>query len=155
MSRNAFSFTLVLVSALALSACGTKTLTLTSFNGTETAQVTVEIADSPEEREKGLMHRTELKQDTGMLFVFSEPQVLSFWMKDTKIPLEIIFFDQAGNFVNVHSMEPCTAMPCPSYSSAELSLYALEVNAGFKEQHKIGTGWKLDPKQVQKISKPT
>ncbi len=146
---------LVLTSALLLSACGSKQLTLSSYDGTKTAVLTVEIADSPKEQEKGLMNRTELDADTGMLFVFAEPQMLSFWMKDTKIPLDIIYFDAAGEFVSTLSMEPCTAMPCPGYPAASLSSYALEVNKGFREKYQIGTGWKIDVKQVQKMSKPT
>ena len=100
------------------------------------------------------MNRTELEPETGMLFVFTEPTMLQFWMKDTKMPLEIYFFDDAGQFVSVSTMEPCSTATCPTYKAAALSRYALEVNKGFRETHKVGTGWKLDLKEVQKISKP-
>ncbi len=155
MFSRRLSLVLTLASVLVLSACGAKTLTLSSFDGTETRTVSVEIADSPKEREKGLMNRESLDHDTGMMFVFTEPQILSFWMKNTKVPLDIIFFDAAGNFVNSHTMEPCTEDPCPSYKAAALSKYALEVPKGYRADNKIGTGWKLDLKQVQKISKPS
>lgn len=145
----------VITAALLLSACGTKTVTLSSFDGSESVTVNVEIADSPEEREKGLMNRTSLKPDAGMLFVFPEPQMLSFWMKNTLIPLDIIFFDAQGNFVSAHTMEPCTENPCPTYQAAALSSYALEVRKDYRKDHGIGTGWKLDLTEVQKISKPT
>ncbi len=101
------------------------------------------------------MNRTELDSDSGMLFVFTKPDMLSFWMKDTKIPLEVLYFDTAGEFVSALSMEPCTAMPCPGYRAASLSSYALEVNKGFREKYKVGTGWKIDVKQAQKMSEPT
>lgn len=155
MKRPILTIAFVLVSAALLTACGPKTLTLSSYDGTKTAVVTVDIADSPAEREKGLMGREDLKADTGMLFVFKNPQMLLFWMKNTKVPLDIIFFDSDGEFINGLSMEPCTSVPCPTYKSAALSLYALEVPNGYREVHGIGTGWKLDQTQVKKISKPS
>lgn len=155
MTSRRISLAVVLASVLVLSACGSKTLTLSSFDGTQTHEVRVEIADSPKERDKGLMNRENLEHDTGMLFVFMEPQMLSFWMKNTKVPLDIIFFDADGNFVNGLTMEPCTKDPCPSYKAAALSAYALEVPKGYRADKKIGTGWKLDLKQVKKISKPS
>lgn len=149
------TLTVLLASVILLSACGTKTLTLSSFDDAKTVTLNIEIADSPKEREKGLMNRTELAADAGMLFVFKEPMIPAFWMKDTKIPLDIIFFDPEGQFVNSYSMEPCTENPCPSYKAAAITSYALEVPKGFREEHGIGTGWKLDLKQVMKMTKPT
>jgi len=153
--HSKLSISFVITAALLLSACGTETLTLSSFDGTDTVTVNVEIADSPEEREEGLMNRKSLKPDTGMLFVFPEPQMLSFWMKNTLIPLDIIFFDAQGNFVSGLTMEPCTENPCPTYKAAALSSYALEVRKDYRKDHGIGTGWKLDLTEVQKISKPS
>lgn len=155
MFNRRISLALIIASVFILSACGTKTLTLSSFDGAETHEVQIEIADSPKEREKGLMNREALAHDTGMLFVFKEPQMLSFWMKNTKIPLDIIFFDADGNFVNGLTMEPCTENPCPTYKAAALAAYALEVPKGYRADKKIGTGWKLDLKQVEKISDPS
>ncbi len=139
---------------LALAGCGSKELSLSSYDGSQKVTVLVEIADTPKERDRGLMDRDALEEGKGMLFVFKEPEMLSFWMKNTRIPLEILYFDQQGEFVNVASMVPCTADPCPRYEAAALSQYALEVNPGFRETHKIGVGWKLDMKRVQKISRP-
>ncbi len=125
------------------SAFVTETLTVTSASG-ESTKVAVEIAFTEEERALGLMHRTSLAQDHGMLFVFEQPQVLSFWMKNTKIPLEVLFFDDQGNFVSMQSMVPCIADPCMSYPSTGIAQYALEVNPGFAAAHQIGLGTTID-----------
>lgn len=152
--RYRFSVPLACFCLLALTGCGSKELVLSSFDGSETAKVIVEIADTPKERDQGLMDRDVLEEGKGMLFVFKEPEMLSFWMKNTRIPLEILYFDQQGEFVNVASMVPCTADPCPRYNAVARSQYALEVNPGFRETHKIGVGWKLDVKKVGKMSRP-
>jgi uncharacterized membrane protein (UPF0127 family) len=137
-----------------LSACGTQKITLSSFDGTTQAQVTVEVVDTPETRTRGLMERSTLEEGQGMLFVFREPEILTFWMKNTLIPLEVLFFDQSGEFVNVIRMQPCANDPCPQYKSAALSQYALEVNPGFRELNGIGTGWKIDTAAIAKFSTP-
>ena len=152
MRRIAFS--LIIASSFVLAACGQKNLTVSSFDGSQSVTVAVEIADSPKEREKGLMERASLPHDTGMLFVFQQPQMLEFWMKNTLVPLDIVFFDAQGNFVSSATMEPCTADPCPTYKAAALASYALEVPKSYVRDNGIGTGWKIDPKAVAKISKP-
>ncbi len=139
---------------LALTACGPKELTLTSFDGSKKVSLMVEVADTPKERDRGLMDRNVMEEGKGMLFVFKEPEMLSFWMKNTRIPLEILYFDQQGEFVNVAAMVPCTADPCPRYDAEALSQYALEVNPGFRVANEIGVGWKLDVKKVGKMSRP-
>ncbi len=105
-----------------------------------------EVADTPAERERGLMHRYSLPGDKGMLFVFDKEEVVGFWMKDTPIPLDIIFINKDWEVVNIrHSAQPCieepdTAEPCESYFSGAPVRYVLEVNGGFAEQHAIGVG---------------
>ena len=105
--------------------------------------VTVEIADDPEERAEGLMHREALPENHGMLFLFEEPQELSFWMKNTLIPLDILFFDAAGQVIGYDSMVPCEEDPCLQYTSSGLATIALEVNAGFRELHGIDSTWAI------------
>ena len=139
----------------ALSGCGSTMLTLSSPDGTKIAQVNVEIADSPSEQETGLMDRGNLPIDAGMLFVFKDPQILTFWMKNTRIPLDIIFFDQDGGFVSAQQMTPCTADPCDKYASQALAKYALEVHPDFRKAHGVGVGWKLNLDQVRKVARPT
>lgn len=155
MTRLTLRTASVLLLALALAGCGTSSVTLRSPTGDKTLTVKVEVADDAKEQEKGLMNRTTMDADAGMLFVFKSPQMLRFWMKDTKIPLDILFFDEAGDFVSFAAMQPCIADPCPVYKSAALSIYALEVNKGYRDEHAIGVGWKIDVNQIRKISRPT
>ncbi|MEQ1849159.1 MAG: DUF192 domain-containing protein [Candidatus Peribacteraceae bacterium] len=145
----------VLIAALfatILSACGpTEEITITSFDGSESVQVTVELAVTPEEQKRGLMARTNLDEDAGMVFIFEQEKILSFWMKNTLIPLQIIFFDGQGAFVSVADMVPCETEECPLSKSASIAKYALEVNPGFRELHGITPGWKLTPESVQAL----
>lgn len=92
----------------------------------------LEVADSPEERAVGLMGRESLGQDRGMLFVYAEEQSLSFWMKGTLIPLDIVFINGELIVVDVQTMRPEreTAPNLPITRSAAPARYAIEVNAG-------------------------
>jgi uncharacterized protein len=92
--------------------------------------VEVEIADDRGERAQGLMGRTELADDAGMVFVFPEATRGAFWMKDTLIPLSIAFYDEAGRILRILDMEPCREDPCPLYDPEVEYRGALEVNQG-------------------------
>jgi uncharacterized membrane protein (UPF0127 family) len=92
---------------------------------------TVEIADTTAEREHGLMDRTAMPPDHGMLFVFADAEPRTFWMKDTLIPLDILFFDSAHRLVTIlQNVPPCKTNPCPTYPSTAPARYVLELNAG-------------------------
>ncbi len=104
------------------------------------ARIYVEIADTPEERAEGLMFRSSLPEDRGMLFVFPEPQPLAFWMKNTAIPLSIAYIDRHGTILEIHDMEPYSLESVPSRQPA---LYALEVNQGTFERLGIAPGDRL------------
>ncbi len=96
----------------------------------------LEIAATPAERGRGLMHRESLPEDTGMLFVFSSENTLSFWMKNTLIPLDILYIDSTGVVVDIQTMIPQPGAPnseLRTYPSAAPAQYALEINAGFAE----------------------
>jgi uncharacterized membrane protein (UPF0127 family) len=105
----------------------------------EEVRVRVEIADNASEHARGLMYRTTLAEDRGMLFIFEGEQTLSFTMKNTLIPLSIAFIDSEGRIVDIQEMKPLDDDP-PSYVSAKPAQYALEVNQGFFEEQGVEVG---------------
>jgi len=109
-----------------------------------TVPLQVEVARKPADHARGLMFREELPDGQGMLFVFEQPRILNFWMKNTPIPLDVIFFDVEGQFVSFETMIPCENDPCPQYASEAPAVYALEVAAGFVEEHGVGKECVLD-----------
>jgi len=112
-----------------------------TFAGGSLQKISVEIADTPEERAAGLMHREFLAEDMGMLFVFEEQKEQSFWMKNTLMPLDMIFVDENFEIVDVkENVQPCEADPCPSYHSNAPAKYVIEVNGGFAEKNVILVG---------------
>jgi len=100
--------------------------------------ISVEIASTPEQRQQGLMSRTFLPENHGMLFLFEEENEEVFWMKDTLIPLDIIFIDNNKNITKIHHAVPCEKDPCSLYSGK--AKYVLEVNGGFTEDNNIQEG---------------
>ena len=106
-----------------------------------TLRVIAEIAVTPEKQQRGLMFRTSLGENEGMLFVFSNEELQTFWMKDTLIPLDMIFIDSAGTVVDVKkNVQPCKADPCPTYTSKQAAQHVLEVNSGFSDKYGIAEG---------------
>jgi len=92
---------------------------------------TAELATHEAAREHGLMMRTALAADHGMLFVFPDTAPRGFWMKNTLIPLDILYFDAARRLVSVQTdVPPCRADPCPIYPSTGPARYVLELPAG-------------------------
>ncbi len=108
-------------------------------SGGGSVEVEVEVADDMDEMQKGLMGRTALAEDAGMLFVYPEERELSFWMKDTLIPLSIAFMDDEGRIVDIQDMKALDDKP-PHYTSAEPARYALEVNEGFFDERDVEVG---------------
>lgn len=103
--------------------------------------VSVELAVTPYQWSKGLMFREELASGAGMLFVFPNEEIRSFWMKNTLIPLDILFINADKKIVTMHKdVQPCTTLLCPQYASTVKAMYALEVNAGFVDAHVIHEG---------------
>ena len=104
----------------------------------------VEIADDAAERERGLMFRDEMAADHGMIFVHDAEETQSYWMKNTKIPLDILYFDHARKFVSVAHAPPCSLGDnCPPFPSEGPALYVLELNAGTAEQLGVKPGDEL------------
>jgi uncharacterized membrane protein (UPF0127 family) len=103
-------------------------------------RVSVEIAETVEAKQRGLMGRRSLAPDAGMVFLEQEPAVSGFWMKDTLIPLSIAFWDEEGRIFRVIDMEPCLEEPCRTYDPRGAWVGAVEVNQGFFEEHGVEVG---------------
>ncbi|MFM6992071.1 MAG: DUF192 domain-containing protein [Rhodoferax sp.] len=103
-------------------------------------QLQVQIAQTPEQHATGLMFRTEMPQQEGMLFVFSAASQQCFWMKNTLIPLTAAFVADDGTIVNLENMEPQTTQ---SHCSAKPVRYVLEVNQGWFGKKGLKSGDKL------------
>jgi uncharacterized membrane protein (UPF0127 family) len=97
----------------------------------------VELAITPEEHVLGLMYRDKLEDNEGMLFVFPKEEILSFWMKNTSIPLSIAFIKANGRIVQIESMDPYSL---DTHVSKEKVKYALEVKEGWFRMHNVKEG---------------
>lgn len=97
----------------------------------------VEVVQTEEEKARGLMFRESLGKNEGMLFVYEKEEFLSFWMKNTRIPLSIAFMDAKGIIVDIQDMEP---FGLETHTSAFPALYALEVNQGWFRRNGITVG---------------
>ena len=95
----------------------------------------IEVVSTPEEFSKGLMFRENLEKDSGMLFIFPEENFHSFWMKNTLIPLDIIWINSDKEIVFIkHDAKPCQENNCESFTPNETAKYVLELNAGTAEK---------------------
>lgn len=107
------------------------------------ATIQAEIADTTEKRAKGLMYRDSLAKDRGMLFTFAEPQMWTFWMKNTRISLDIIWMDGKKRIVHIERNVPAcprTDDGCPQYQPNENALYVLELAAGVADALQLQRG---------------
>lgn len=104
--------------------------------------LTVEVADTAEKQARGLMYRTSLEDGHGMFFIFDAERQLSFWMKNTFIPLDIGYFDRSKKLVDIQQMDPVgSLMELPkSYPSKRPAQYALEVPRGWFKKNRIKEG---------------
>lgn len=105
--------------------------------------IPVELATTASQQETGLMYRTSLSG--GMLFIFDKEQPLSFWMKNTLIPLDMVFIDNNYEIVKIHHAIPCVTNYCDLYSAD--AHYVLEVNENFSAKHNITEGMTVIFKQ--------
>lgn len=105
----------------------------------------VELALTPGTRQRGLQHRPQMALDQGMLFVFPVSSVYGFWMKDTLIPLDIIWLDQNRRIIHIEErVPPCESDPCPVYGPVQPALYVLEINAGQSAGKRLKAGLTAD-----------
>ncbi len=142
---------LILCLLLPLSACKEKQgavlapasvheLVILTHNG-DVHRFNVELALTPQDQAKGLMHRTSLAEDAGMLFYFDMPREQSFWMKNTLISLDLIFITQEGVIHHIHKNAiPKDETPLPSKG---VVVSVLEINGGLSDKLKIKAGDKV------------
>jgi len=110
--------------------------------------IRAEAAETEAARQKGLMHRTSLGENEGMIFFFADRGYHSFYMFNTKIPLSVIFLDETLRIVDILDMEPCPSknpVDCPIYTPRSHCRYAIEVNQEFVRKHGIKVG---DPVKI-------
>jgi hypothetical protein len=126
-----------------IAACATRSDSAVVVHGEKgPVRVSVELATTPQEQARGLMWRERLEPDHGMLFVFEEEEPLSFWMKNTPLPLDIIYIDRDGVVVSIaRDTIPFSTATIPSHAPAK---YVLEVVAGFARRHGVELGTKVE-----------
>lgn len=105
--------------------------------------IIAEVSDTPEKITKGLMFKTELAEKRGMLFKFGTDGVYPFWMKNTLIPLDVIWISRDLRIVHIENAVPCEETVCKTYNPDKIALYVLEVNSGFVEENNIKIGDKI------------
>lgn len=133
---------LLLLSTCLLSACATARGPWVELAGNRYA---IEVADDDAERARGLMFRDALASDHGMLFIHDREEPQAYWMKNTKIPLDILYFDNSRKLVaQQRDVPPCSlGDACPSYPSKVPARYVLELNAGEATRLKLSDGAEL------------
>ncbi len=141
-ARAASLAALVLVASACGVSCKRDTSPAPVSFGTATIQIkgkaiTVEVANTDEQRNRGLMYRDALPKDSGMLFVYKQELPLAFWMKNTLIPLDIAFIKADGWICDIQQMEPGDL---GSYKAAMNAKFALEMNKGWFEANGISVG---------------
>ena len=142
--RRAAFLPILLVSVCGAFGCGSRTDEWPYTVRIGGAQINVEVATTPQQRERGLMFRDDLDEKWGMLFVYDAEGPLEFWMRNTRIPLSIAFLDRG---LVVRDIQDMTPMSEEMHVSKAPAIYALEVNQGWFARHDItpGTTAKFSP----------
>jgi len=136
----------ILAAQIIIGIAVTPATNIVEFPDSET-ELSVEIADSKSERKKGLMFRENLPIDEGMVFVFADEAERGFWMKNTLIPLDMIFVDSKGRIVNIEEAvpEPNTSDEnLKTYRSDEPAKYVIETNSSFTERKNVEEGDRVE-----------
>ena len=116
-------------------------------------ELTADLAITEEQKAEGLAVKDQLKENESMLFVYEQPSRQSFWMKDMKFPIDIIWIDSNGTVVHIeHTLQPCNSilnsgasiLNCPIYTPDNKSLYVLETVAGFSQKYNVKIGTHID-----------
>lgn len=116
--------------------------------------ISLEVARTPQEQAMGLMYRTSLAPDRGMLFSFEPPQRVGFWMKNTIIPLDMVFLRNGKVKAIETDVPPCTTTPCPTYGPQELIDQVIELRAGRAAELGLKVGDRVSIKFLDKKTTP-
>lgn len=100
----------------------------------------VEVVSDEPARQRGLMDRESLNKDRGMLFIFDNEDKHPFWMKNTKMTLDVIWIDKDYKIVDIQTLNPCITDPCPTFTPSNNAKYVLEINAGLAQKLNLKTG---------------
>ncbi|OPY83539.1 MAG: hypothetical protein A4E65_00509 [Syntrophorhabdus sp. PtaU1.Bin153] len=132
---------LALSTFLHLPDCHAGTIVFYDTKGLERCKFVTELAVTESQHARGLMHRVSLRDDTGMLFIFNNEELRHFWMRNTLIPLDLVFIDSQRIVVSVH----CDARPLDesAITSRFPARYVLEINAGLVSKCGIGSGMRV------------
>jgi uncharacterized protein len=161
--RKAFPFILLTVASLFIASCEDKTeapkknaqlsdgqpkfekegeLSFLTPDGNQIVKINIEVADDDASRQQGLMNRSFMSNEQGMLFIFDQEQPQAFWMRNTIIPLDIIYVNTKKEIVSI--VEDAAPFSDKSLPSKGPAIYVVEVNAGFCAQYAIAAGYKID-----------
>ena len=114
----------------------------------EELRLYLQLALTESEQSRGLMFREQLAADHGMLFVFDQPGPRAFWMRNTRIKLDLAYLDKSGRIVEIHKLYPYSETPVPSRSQAVQ--FVIEMNRGWFQANQAGVGAQLDIEAVRK-----
>lgn len=133
------------LAALSFVACSSANAQAISYVTLKGKTFYVELAETDEQHASGLMFRERMAADRGMFFIFRNEYMQAFWMKNTLIPLDMLYFDKKFRVVSVQSnVPPCKADPCPSYPSSGPAMYVLELNGGTADKLGVKPGDSLE-----------
>jgi len=122
-------------------------LTFLAADGTSGTSVDIEIVEDTQKARAGLMYRHQLGESQGMLFIFPEQDIRSFWMRTTYVPLDLIFVDTSLEIVSI--VKNTVPQSEERYHSGHPAMYVLEVNAGFTDKHGIQEGYRVEWSKLQ------
>jgi uncharacterized protein len=109
-------------------------------------EIFADVAITDEDQTKGLSIKDHMNENEGMLFAYDKPSQQSFWMKDMRFPIDIIWLNGTGSVVHIEeNLKPCVpSLECPSFSPNENAQYVLETVAGFAQKHQLKVGTDVD-----------
>jgi len=133
------------LAALSLLVCSSAHAQAISYVTLKGETFYVELAENDEQHATGLMFREHMGADRGMFFIFRNEYMQAFWMKNTLIPLDMLYFDKKLRVVSIQSnVPPCKVDPCPSYPSSGPAMYVLELNGGTADKLGVKPGDSLE-----------